>query len=96
MHRRSLVRIAQRLQQRIAQCREFAFVFNLQAEYVLHIEDVHRAHAICCDMRRGDLQSLVADRRSDVVQQPGPVAPFTSSTVCVLEAWLSITTRGGT
>ena len=53
---------------------ELALVLDLQAEHVLHVEHVHRAYAVGGDVRRGDLQPLVADRRGDIVQQAGPVA----------------------
>ena len=64
----------QRRVQRGAQRVELALVLHLQPEHVLHVEDVHRPHAVGGDVGGGDLQPLLADRRGDVVQQARPVA----------------------
>jgi hypothetical protein len=60
--------------QRAPQPDELALVLDLQPDQVLHVEDVDRAHAVDGDVRRGDLQHLVADRRRHIVQPARPVA----------------------
>ena len=71
-------------------------MLNLHAEDVLYIKYVDNFFPERRDFCGADPQPKFRQSPRQVIQQSGPIAPFTSITVRVFDALLSINTRGET
>src|SRR5262245_58330290 len=66
--------LGQDLEQAGADVGEAVLALDLEAEDVLHIEDVDDALAVCGDLRGRDLQVELGQRARDLEEEAGPVA----------------------